>query len=311
MEEITDSVIHTVKKQTPAKTNHVADSKTETVMQTKTQSSAEVMSQNKIADVTTVDRENEQVTFEDIMEVMEIDVADTTRENVASEKRQLEEVAEEETKKPRLRVCSFAKPPTTWQDNRQKTDKSASKSSAQAKVTSPTKNIIDLTNEVTISTTTTTTTMSISTTIATTTVTTANKTKSLAPVLTKYGLQIGNRVVPVVKRQTILVPPVKSIISVQNITNNYLKVDKRTGQILHNSREPVVIRLPTIQTVANRQNQSQNANAVSTRTEVPLKPKETVVRLIPTKKQPIVVSKKPMQAACDKGGMSQTVAKHK
>lgn len=175
---------------------------------------------------------------------------------------------QEEKKKPVLRVRSFAKPPTTWEDGRHKAEKTAQENIQ--KVTNQTKDLIDLTNE-------------------------SNANRS-TPVVTKCTLQLGNRVVPLVKsnRQTLVLPSGSNIISVQNITNNYLKVDKRTGQIIapaNDIRGPTIIQVPSTQTTTTaRQNQPQSTNAVAVKGDMSQALKKTIVRIIPSKA--IVMSKK-------------------
>jgi len=241
------------------------------------------------------------------MEVIEADVMDTMCEYMPGDKQLEEEEGEGEgeeegeVKKPWLRVCSFAKPPMTWEDNRQKGNKSASQPTAQPKVINRTKDVIDLTNETTMTTTTTTTTISTATTTATT------KSQSI---LTKYGIKIGDRLIPVVKRQTVLIPPGRNIINFQNITNNYLKVNKRMGQVVtpNPCNNSMIIRLPTVQSVAN---QSQNANTVAARNEVFLKKKETVVQIIQPKKPLILSKKSATQPVCKQVGTGPATTKPK
>ncbi|XP_018355513.1 PREDICTED: putative uncharacterized protein DDB_G0267840 isoform X2 [Trachymyrmex septentrionalis] len=160
----------------------------------------------------------------------------------------------EEEKKPLLRVRSFAKPPRTWQDNQHKIDKTAPKNAP--KVANQIKEIVDLTNEGTVK-----------------------------PIATKCAVQLGNKVVPIVKRHTVFLPS-NNIINVKNITNNYLKVNTRTGQIIapvHDIRtKGTIIRLP-VQTTS--QSQLQNTNATN---EVSLKGK-TILKFVPTKS--IILSK--------------------
>lgn len=172
----------------------------------------------------------------------------------------------EEEKKPLLRVRSFAKPPTTWEvDSRQKIAKIAQENAS--KITNQLKEIVDLTNEA------------------------INKP---APVInktlpvTKCTVQLGNKVVPVVKNQRLFIPSNRNIISVQNITNNYLKVNTQAGQIIAPVRD-ICVRLPSAQTTTTRQNQSQNP--ITVRHEVPFRGSETILRIIQQGK-PIIVPKK-------------------
>lgn len=172
----------------------------------------------------------------------------------------------EEEKKPLLRVRSFAKPPTTWEvDSRQKIIKIAQENAS--KVTNQLKEVVDLTNE------------AINKPAPVT-----NKT----PPVTKCTIQLGNKVVPVVKSQRLLIPTNRNIISVQNITNNYLKVNTQTGQIIAPVRD-ICVRLPSAQTATTRQNQPQNP--ITVRNEVPFRGNETILRIIQQGK-PIIVSKK-------------------
>ncbi|XP_012059816.1 PREDICTED: putative uncharacterized protein DDB_G0267840 [Atta cephalotes] len=155
----------------------------------------------------------------------------------------------EDEKKPLLRVRSFAKSPRTWQDNQHKIDKTAPKNAP--KVANQIKEIVDLTNEGTVK-----------------------------PIATKCAVQLGNKVVPIVKRHAVFLPSSSNIISVKNITNNYLKVNTRTGQIIapvHDIRtKGTIIRLP-VQTTS--QSQLQNTNVTN---EISLKGK-TVLKIVPTK----------------------------
>ncbi|KAL6264467.1 hypothetical protein P5V15_004575 [Pogonomyrmex californicus] len=171
-----------------------------------------------------------------------------------------------EGKKPLLRLRSFAKPPMTWEDTQHKTEKTIQENAP--KVTDQIKEVVDLTNE-------------------------SNQinTTKLIPI-NKCVLQVGDKLVPLVKSPTKLVPSNSNIITVQNITNNYLKVNTRTGQIIAPVRDiragSTIIRLP-IQT-ATRQNQLQNVNAVTVTNDVTFKGnKETVLQIIQPK---IIVSKK-------------------
>lgn len=181
--------------------------------------------------------------MENTAEVVTENVMDEVTENIPNNE------PPEEEKKPLLRVRSFAKPPRTWQDNQHKTDKTAQKNAP--KVVNQIKEIVDLTNEGT------------------------------AKPVTKCAVQLGNKVVPLVKRHTVtFIPSSSNIISVKNITNNYLKVNTRTGQIIapvHDIRTgATIIRLP-VQTTG--QSQLQNTNLTN---EVSLKGKR-VLKIVPTK----------------------------
>ncbi|XP_070155908.1 death domain-associated protein 6 isoform X2 [Polyergus mexicanus] len=192
--------------------------------------------------------------MEDVTEVMitgdETEVITENATDVTVSKNQ-----QEEEKKPLLRVRSFAKPPTTWEvDSRQKIIKIAQENAS--KVTNQLKEVVDLTNE------------AINKSAPVT-----NKT----PPVTKCTIQLGNKVVPVVKSQRLLIPTNRNIISVQNITNNYLKVNTQTGQIIAPVRD-ICVRLPSAQTATIRQNQPQNP--ITVRNEVPFRGNETILRII-------------------------------
>ncbi|KAG5307172.1 DAXX protein, partial [Acromyrmex insinuator] len=182
----------------------------------------------------------------------------------------------EDEKKPLLRVRSFAKPPRTWQDNQYKIDKTAPKNAP--KVANQIKEIVDLTNEGTVK-----------------------------PIATKCAVQLGNKVVPIVKRHTVFLPSNSNIISVKNITNNYLKVNTRTGQIIapvHDIRtRGTIIRLP-VQTTS--QSQLQNTNVTN---EVSLKGK-TVLKIVPTKS---IILPKPsaVQSVSKQADMSSSTTQSK
>lgn len=169
----------------------------------------------------------------------------------------------EEEKKPLLRVRSFAKPPTTWEvDSRQKIVKIVQENAS--KVPNQLKEVVDLTNDA----------------ISKPSLIT-NKT---LPV-TKCTIKLGNKVVPVVKSQRLLIPPNSNIISVQNITNNYLNT--QSGQII--PKRDICVQLPSAQTNTTRQNQPQNP--ITVRNDVPFRGNETILRIIQQGK-PIVLSKK-------------------
>lgn len=100
----------------------------------------------------------------------------------------------DESKPPLLRVRSFAKPPTTWEDNKQR---------SQATEDTEGKEVIDLTAEI-------------------------PKTKAEA---TKFAFKFGNRILPLGnKYKTVVIPGQltgSNIIKVKNITNNYVKVNAK------------------------------------------------------------------------------------
>lgn len=227
------------------------------VIETATEDAADVIPRAVVEPIT------EDVT-EDVTEVITGDETEVITEDATEDVTAIENQREEE-KKPLLRVRSFAKPPTTWEvDSRQKIVKTAQENAS--KVTNQLKEVVDLTNEVTVT----------------------NKT---SPV-TKCTIQLGDKVVPVVKSQRLIIPTNKNIISVQNITNNYLKVNTRTGQIIAPVRDvssSTIIRLPSAQTTVTRQNQPQNP--VTARNEVPFRGNETILRIIQQGK-PIIVSNK-------------------
>lgn len=183
-------------------------------------------------------------------------VMDGTIENMSNDEQH------EEEKKPVLRLRSFAKPPTTWEDNQHKIDKTTQKKVTTLKIANQVKEVVDLTNEGT----------------------------TKLPIITNCSVQLGEKIIPIVKRQ-LVIPRNKNIISVQNITNNYLKVNTRTGQIIAPVRDirtgSTIIRLP-IQNI-NRQSQSQNVNAITVRNEIPLK-KNEILKIIPQKS--VIISKK-------------------
>lgn len=235
----------------------------------------------KVSDEEVITGNMKEMMVEDVREVIMKDMTEivtekeatevVASENVSSEKQQ------EEEKKPLLRVRSFAKPPTTWEDGRHKAERAAQENNP--KITNQTKDVIDLTNE-----------------------SSANKP---APVVAKCAIQLGDKVVPVVKakRQTLVIPSGSNIISVQNITNNYLKIDRRTGQIIapmNDIRGSTIIRMPstaqTATTATVRQNQPQSTNAATAKNEMPAKRKETILRIIQPSKAIIVAKKSTGQA---------------
>ncbi|XP_020285817.1 death domain-associated protein 6-like [Pseudomyrmex gracilis] len=223
----------------------------------------EVIMDTAIQDTDVINK-NTQVTKENVKETTE-DVAEIENEIVTSEEREIvtQEVTDvaienvpsnqqaEEEKIPLLRVRSFAKPPTTWEDNtKQKADKTVEKN-VEKKIEKE-KEVIDLTNE------------------------TPSK-----PVASKCTIKVGNKVLPLIKSQTVLIPAGnKNIISVQNITNNYLKLNSRTGQIITPVRDIQSIILPSVQT-NSLQNQPQNSNAGICRYRI-IQPKPISVGKKPT-----------------------------
>lgn len=169
----------------------------------------------------------------------------------------------EEEKKPLLRVRSFAKPPTTWEvDSRQKIVKIAQENTS--KVPNQLKDVVDLTSD------------AINKPLPVT-----NKTLPLA----KCTIQLGNKIIPLVKSQRLLIPSNRNIISVQNITNNYLKVNTQSEQT---PKRDICVQLPSAQTETTSQNQPQNR--IIMKNEVPFRGNETILRIIQQGK-PIIVSK--------------------
>ncbi|XP_035737662.1 protein PFC0760c-like [Vespa mandarinia] len=152
--------------------------------------------------------------------------------------------------KPLLRVRSFAKHPTTWEDNKQKLQNSGN---------GATKEVIDLTNDVAI-------------------------TKVEVP-----NFKIQTAILPSKNTYKALVIPAnlasKSIINVKNITNNYLKVNPRNitanksnikslsvvKQVVDVSSVNTIIHLPHS---SNRQNTNNNGNNNGT------KQNKTIVHLL-------------------------------
>lgn len=163
----------------------------------------------------------------------------------------------EEEKKPVLRLRSFAKPPMTWEDSQHKMDKITQNKVTMSKVANQDKEIVDLTNE---------------------------GTAKPTPVITKCAIQLINKVVPIVNK--LVIPSNRNIISVKKITNNYLKVNPQTGQIIAPVRGSTII-LPIQNT--NRQSQPQNVNVIN---EIPVKRNEMILKRIIIPKKPIIISKK-------------------
>ncbi|XP_076663545.1 daxx-like protein [Andrena cerasifolii] len=157
-----------------------------------------------------------------------------------------------EKEKPLLRVRSFAKPPTTWEDVREKIDKSSTGGGTSKTLNSS--GIIDLTAEV------------------------PNET----PTLAQCTIQIGSNVLPLVKGKykTLVIPAGKSIINVKNITNNYVRLNPRdmgasnliksqNGRIITSmhqavdiNRGPTIMRLPATVSTNHQTNASNQAKNV-------------------------------------------------
>lgn len=196
-----------------------------------------------------------------ITEVTELIVKDKVSELTNAPKDKFSD----EAKKPLLRVRSFAKPPTTWDDDRQKANNTAEEN--VPKTTSENKDFIDLTDESNVS-----------------EPVPATPIASAGSIVTKCAIQRDGKVVPLKQR---LVLPRNNIISVQNITNNYLKVDMRTGEIIapaRNIQAPTIIRVPSTQTaIVQQANQAQNASVITTTNKASIKRNETILRIIPKK----------------------------
>ncbi|XP_077267802.1 daxx-like protein isoform X2 [Temnothorax americanus] len=237
---------------------------------------AELMTDNAAEliteDVTEEITENTTEIITNETEIITESVMDEPIENIPNDEQP------EEEKKPVLRLRSFAKPPTTWEDNQHKMDKTAEEYAP--KITNQNKEIIDLTNE---------------------------GTAKPSPVVAKRTvLAVGNKIIPkiipVMKRQTLVrcMPTNSNIISVQNITNNYLKVNMRTGQIapVRDVRGSTIIQLPLQST--SRQSQ-QNANAGN----------ETIVinRIVPSKI--ISIKKSTVQSVSKETDVSSPTTKSK
>ncbi|XP_071558166.1 uncharacterized protein Daxx [Temnothorax nylanderi] len=231
---------------------------------------AELMTEDAVelitGDVTEEIKENTTEIITDETEIITESVMDEPIENIPNDEQP------EEEKKPVLRLRSFAKPPTTWEDNQHKMDKTAQENAP--KITNQNKEIVDLTNE---------------------------GTAKPSPVA-KRTMLVGNKIIPVMKRQTLVrcMPANRNIISVQNITNNYLKVNMRTGQIapVRDIRTgSTIIQLPLQST--SRQSQ-QNANPGN----------ETIVinRIIP---KIISIKKSTVQSVSKETDVSSSTTKSK
>lgn len=174
---------------------------------------------------------------------------------------------DEATKKPLLRVRSFARPPTTWDDGRQIKTTGKTVQENMPKITSQNKDVIDLTDESNVN--------------------ESTPTAPTTPVVAKRAIQLSGKMVPLkTKHQTLVLPSGGNYICVQNTTNNYLKVDMRTGEIIAPVRDvqtPTIIRMPSTQTASVRQVQLQNASITTTTNEAPTKRSETILRIIPKK----------------------------
>ncbi|XP_076635347.1 daxx-like protein [Colletes latitarsis] len=175
--------------------------------------------------------------------------------------------------KPLLRVRSFAKPPTTWEDVHEKVDNSSAEKSTLIN-----NGIIDLTKE----------------------------TLSQSPNMTKCTtIQIGSKILPIVKGQikTLVIPAGKNIIKVKNITNNYVRLNSQDidsnnaaklqkGQAassLHGivgiNKNSTVVRLPSNQFSNQQMNSNNQGNYLLT------KQNSSVIR-IPQSNQTIFLTTK-------------------
>ncbi|XP_032666499.1 FK506-binding protein 5-like [Odontomachus brunneus] len=248
---------------------HVAEVVIEDVHKVVTKSPAEVITKERATVLTNmVHMITEDVTEvitgdveEVITEVTELVVKDKVNELTDAPKDKLSD----EAKKPLLRVRSFAKPPTTWDDGRQKANNTTQEN--VPKTTSENKDLIDLTDE-----------SSVSEPVSATTITSST-------VTTRCAIQRDGKVVPLMKHQRLVLPR-NNIISVQNITNNYLKVDMRTGEIIapaRNIQAPTIIRVPSTQTAIVQPNQVQNTSVITTTNKASIKRNETILRIIPKK----------------------------
>ncbi|KOC65361.1 Death domain-associated protein 6, partial [Habropoda laboriosa] len=196
-------------------------------------------------------------------------------------KKQEEMKEEKEKEKPLLRVRSFAKPPTTWEDVCEKVDEC--KKDENTSKTLIDKDVIDLTLE---------------------------SPKEISSVHHCATIQIGSKVLPLVKGKykTLVIPTGKSIINVKNITNNYVRLNTndtdssnptklQSGKII--SSQQIVGkngRSTTIHLSSNLSiNQQKNAN--NRAKDLQTKQKSITVQIPPNKS--ILLSTKP------KGSTSQ------
>lgn len=222
-------------------------------------------------DAAEVTSDNGPNRMDDGVEIMK-NTTDVVNKNVPSAENQFEK-----EKRPLLRVRSFAKPPTTWKDNQH--NKVVQEN--VPKIMNKREEVIDLTDEQVPK----------------------SSTKEVKmkkpPILTKCAIKVGDKLIPVINNKTLIIPSknlitVHNITNVQNITKNYLKVNK--GQLISSvSNVPgsKIIRLPSGQ--VNRQNQQQNTNMVIARQEVPLKGNETIIKVVPSGKAVIVPKKNTVQ----------------
>lgn len=187
-----------------------------------------------------------------------------------------------EEEKPLLRVRSFAKPPTTWEDVREKADKSSTGESTSKALNSS--GIIDLTAEV------------------------PNET----PTLAQCTIQIGSKVLPLVKGKykTLVIPTGKSIINVKNITNNYVRLNSRdvntsnliksqNGRIITSMHQAVginrgstIVRLPATVS-SNHQTNASN----QTKNTVQIKHFNRKIVQIPQTNRTVLLTKKQEETA--------------
>lgn len=167
-----------------------------------------------------------------------------------------------EEKKPLLRVRSFAKPPTTWDDDRQKTD-------------------IDIVDNIADKTT------------KTVTIDLTKKVQKLVPLNNKSDVQLGTKPASTInsKCRTVYIPTSK-IINVKNITNNYVKINTERKEITTPVRKihgSTVIQVPLIcSTTQQNQPQKHNINVTRKEITIPLKQNDKMLRVIQPKKYFII-----------------------
>ncbi|CAL7949266.1 unnamed protein product [Xylocopa violacea] len=195
-----------------------------------------------------------------------------------------EEEKEEEEGKPLLRVRSFAKPPTTWEDVQEKVveynkDESVSKKLIDKDV------IIDLTQD---------------------------SPKENFTVRQCGSIQIGSKVLPIVKSnyKTVVMPAAKSIINVKNITNNYVRLNSKNDSTNSVRLESGQIVSP--QYVIDRSSKSRTTIHLPTNSPASqqTKQKSTIVQ-IPHSNQIVVLPRKEKEntSQCPKTNLSTSSSK--
>lgn len=237
---------------------YIAETVIEDVSETITDSAA------KTADGTAVLTNNvAEVITEDVEEAVVADVVarKTVTEELTEVDPSSDNLLDEAKKQPLLRVRSFAKPPTTWDDSRQ----AKTIQENIPKLTNQNKDVIDLTDESNV-----------------------NELAPTASLITKRAIHIGNTVVPLrSKHQTFVLPSGSNYICVQNTTNNYLKVDMRTGEIIapvRDSETSTITQMPTsTQAATVRQVQLQNASVAAKTAETSAKRNDTILKIVPKK----------------------------